>query len=187
MLNAHGLTLTRGTRTLLTDTNFNVPSGGLLCLVGNNGTGKTSLLRALTGLLPPTQGTITRNADIHFISATPLSSSPTTPRLFLSEHAALQNGAFTTDPLGINAHIDTPLNRLSTGWRQRINLTRLTLSPHPIWLLDEPTSGLDNAAISLFLTLITAHLKSGGCAVIATHQPELWPNAQTLNMGGQHA
>lgn len=187
MLNAHGLTLIRGTRTIVAGTHIDVPKGGLLCLTGANGTGKTSLLRALAGLLPPAAGTITHTSDLHFISATQIQADTTTPHLYLREHAALQNGAFYDDPFGITPHLHTPLNRLSTGWRQRVKLTRLTLSPRALWLLDEPTSGLDAAAITLFLNLINTHIDNGGSAVIATHQPELWPNAKILHIGGQNA
>lgn len=189
MLNATAITLTRGSNKILSDLSFALPQGALCLITGKNGTGKTTLLRACAGLLPISQGTLTRknNESPLFISAQELPADTTTPHDYLTLHANLSNTPYpllSHDPFGISPHLHTPFKHLSTGQRQRIKLSRLNTPPHKIWLLDEPTSGLDKTAQATLNTIINQHLKTGGCALIATHQPDLWPHAQILDIQG---
>lgn len=179
------LTVARGNTLMALNVTRTLKGGDVLLLKGPNGSGKTSFLRALAGLLKPQSGLINIPA-FHWIPAISIPPSLETPREYLSFHAALQGtkANIGSDPFEIKNVLDTPLNQLSTGWRQRVKLTRLVQHTKPLWLLDEPSDGLDTKAVEILLTLIKTHADTGGMAVIATHQPQLWPNAETLHFEG---
>lgn len=196
MLGFDNLTVARGDDVLMSGLTLDLAAGGILLLTGPNGAGKTSLLRAAAGLLRPAVGTI-RRADFHFLSAAPVPPSLETPREYLAFHAALtptlsrkreREGPTKWEGEGYSFNIkeilDTPLNRLSTGQRQRVKLSRLLSGDKPLWLLDEPSDGLDAKGVAALQNLIAAHTAKGGAALIATHQPALWPDARVLHVGG---
>ena len=75
---------------------------------------------------------------------------------------------------------DRPIRQLSAGQKRRLALTRLLLSHAPLWLLDEPTTALDARSEQLFFDLLARHRAEGGMAIMASHDPETLPDAQTL-------
>ena len=184
MLNIDTLMITRGAAVLVSGMTRTLDKGRLWVLSGPNGTGKTSFLRAAAGLLNAAEGTVTRT-PLHWISAQAIPPSPETPRQYLAFHAALAGGHINTalDPFRISTILDTPMNRLSTGWRQRVKLSRLWQAPRPLWLLDEPSDGLDAEGLETLQNIIKSHLENGGAAIIATHQPQLWPHGETIRFG----
>jgi len=187
MLTTNALTIARGAAILASDIGCHIVAGDTLLLTGPNGAGKTTFLRTIAGLLTPTSGQIDKTAPSHWIAAQALPPSLETVRDYLAFHAALMNVPYTQprDVFGIDTVMDTPLYRLSTGWRQRVKLTRLLLCERALWLLDEPSDGLDASGLTALQSLIAAHTLSGGAVVIATHQPHLWPQAKTMAFGGQ--
>lgn len=186
ILATNALNVTRGNALLAENVTRNINAGDLLLLVGPNGSGKTSFLRVLAGLLAPAAGAITREAPLHWIPAQPLLPSLETPRQYLTYQAALMGVAFNlqNDPFNITHILDVALNRLSTGWRQRVKLSRLVLDQRALWLLDEPADGLDMVAIKILQNLTTAHTKNKGAVIIATHDAHLWPDAAQMEFGG---
>lgn len=182
------LTCIRGSRLVFRDVGFSVGAGQLLSLEGQNGAGKTSLLRMIAGFLAPAAGTIrlqANGADIadneergkyigwlgHHDAAKPQLSPRETLQFFSDLYGA--SGAIdeALDAVGLSRARDLPCQYLSAGQKKRLALARLKLSNRPVWLLDEPLAALDANGKALAADLIKAHCASGGLVIAATHEP----------------
>lgn len=189
MLKAQGLACVRGDRLLFKDVAFALEAGGLLYVLGENGSGKSSLLRMLCGLLTPEQGEILwANKPIKAAAEQYLPNLKYLGHLNglkddLSALENLQMGArlagqtVTTDAalaaltaIGIARCANLPVRVLSQGQKRRVALAALWLSPSRLWVLDEPFAALDTAATEVLAARISEHLASGGMAVLTSHQ-----------------
>ena len=178
----------RGERLLFAGLDFTLASGELLLLLGANGSGKSSLLRLMAGLLPPLSGRlawddqpVARDREAHrarlgFLGHLDAIKPSLTVREHLAWHAALGETAPAPAALddalarlGIAHLAELPGRQLSAGQRRRVALARLPLRPAQLWLLDEPTVGLDEDGVGRFRSMIERHCRAGGMAVIATH------------------
>ncbi|MGL4525731.1 MAG: heme ABC exporter ATP-binding protein CcmA [Aestuariivirga sp.] len=195
-LRAETLACQRGERRLFHDLSFTLAPGNVLIVTGPNGTGKSSLLRLLSGLLEPTAGHIradgAEDADLptlsHFLSHRDgLKPALTTRESLLWTARLLGSGGQDVDSalsqVALTHVADLPTAYLSAGQRRRIGLARLVASPRPLWLLDEPTAALDADGQALLDRLVADHRAQGGLIIAATHQPLHWPDAQTLRIG----
>ena len=187
MLEAAGLDCERSGRTLFRDLTFSVARGDLVRVAGPNGSGKTSLLRILCGLLAPTQGEVRwrgtpirrlaeeYSRDLVYIGHASALKDELTPYENLDIACRLAgvqvHRAALAWALGALAVPDLPVRKLSQGQRRRAALARLLVSEGvPLWLLDEPFAALDAAAAGYAEELITRHLKAGGSVIYTTHQ-----------------
>ncbi|PWT93937.1 MAG: heme ABC transporter ATP-binding protein CcmA [Blastocatellia bacterium] len=189
MLEIRNLGCVRGDRRLFASLNFSVDPGTFVQLTGPNGSGKTSLLRILCGLLAPAEGQILwQGANIrslgeeYFTSVTYLGHRHgVKDELSPLENLRVSNGLngieITEDralevleTLGLAGREDLPARLLSEGQRRRVALARLVVCNTTLWLLDEVMTSLDKAAIGLVRSLIEKHLTDGGMAIVATHQ-----------------
>ena len=157
---------------------------------GANGSGKTSLLRMLCGLLPPAAGAITWHgkaitasneeyrAELAYLGhhnalkdeLTPLENLRYALRLngLESEDAQLQSAL---EWAGLRERRNQACGTLSQGQRRRVSLARIKLSAsRTLWILDEPFTALDVAAVERTRDLVAAHLAGGGMAALTTHQ-----------------
>jgi heme exporter protein A len=187
----------RGGREVFSGLDFEASSGEALAVTGPNGSGKTSLLRMIAGLLTITGGSIgleggeaevTLSEQAHYLGH----RDALKPAL-----SVLENLSFWRDFLGgktfdateslaavkLDHAAHLPAAYLSAGQRRRLSIARLLVVGRPAWLLDEPTSALDTAGQSLFATLMDDHLSRGGLIVVATHAP-LEIAARELRIGG---
>ena len=190
MLSVSDLECQRGDRRLFSGVGFRLGDGELMYLQGRNGTGKTSLLRLLCGLLPPAGGEICWRGqpikrlgedyrrELCFLGHHNAIKEELTPLENLSISAALAATPLDTEQaldalaqLGLAGREDLPCRYLSQGQKRRVALSRLVFDRRPLWLLDEPFVALDTAAVELVAGLIGAHLQRGGLAVLTTHQP----------------
>jgi len=194
LLQAAGLAAFRGERLVFRDLAFSVAAGGALLLTGPNGSGKSTLLRLLAGLLRPAAGQLSWNGE-NALADLPAHArrvvyvghqDAVKPGLTAAENlrfAARLAGGSEADALaavGLVELADLPVRMLSAGQRRRLALSRLALSPAPLWLLDEPTLGLDTASVERFGGLLAAHRTLGGIAIAATHLPLPLPGAKEL-------
>lgn len=172
------LELVRGDRTILRGLDFEIHPGEVLHVCGRNGAGKTSLLEVLAGLRAPAQGAIggaPEPGQMHYLGVRNALNRALSPMQNLAFWCRL-NGADESgieDALKIFAVAAVrhrPCRALSSGQRRRVAMSRLLLAPRRWWLLDEPLNALDHAGAELFVHFLSAHLRAGGSAVVATHQ-----------------
>ncbi|BDI60456.1 cytochrome c biogenesis ATP-binding export protein CcmA [Qipengyuania nanhaisediminis] len=182
-LSAQGLACRRGDRLLFRGLSLALGPGEALHVTGANGTGKTTLIRALAGLLSPFAGSVDHCGTIGLVDERP-ALDPDQP---LGKALAFwQRVDGCTDPslalaaLWLEPLLEVPVRYLSTGQRKRAALAALLNRGAAIWLLDEPLSGLDNAAIAQVNALVAQHVGDGGIAVIASHQPVVMEGLKTL-------
>ncbi len=187
MLEASQLACERGERLLFDGISFRLESGGLLRVSGPNGSGKTSLLRIVCGLISPLHGKLAwqqnpvvagneGSLNVKYIGHLAGLSEELTARENLTFYAAMARfeAAKTIDDalhrLELIGHADLPVRSLSQGQKRRVALARLVLEPASLWVLDEPFIALDERAIAIVQSLIEEHLAAGNVALISTHQ-----------------
>ena len=181
-LAARDLACRRGDRLLLRGLSFSLGPGEALQVLGDNGIGKSSLLRVLGGLLRPFAGTVERSGAAALLDER-LALDANLP---LAEALGFWSALDRTSrdamlaPLALEPLARVPVRYLSTGQRKRAMMARLLGQNAPLWLLDEPLSGLDERARAMIAGLIATHCAGGGAAVIASHQPLDLPNLRAI-------
>ena len=187
-LDVENLTLAPGGRPLFAGLGFSLGRGEAAALVGANGAGKTSILRAVAGLLRPQAG------RVQFHDGVGAEIEPETARSkglhMLGHHDGLKSTrtageelrfwtrwlggdgpslAVAVDALHLDPLMDLEVRKLSAGQRRRLALARLIAAPRPLWLLDEPMAPLDTERRALFGALMQTHLDGGGMILAAVH------------------
>jgi len=179
-LAVNDLACRRGDRVLFRGLSFELDAGEALQVVGPNGTGKSSLLRILAGLLGPFAGTVERTGSIGLVDERPALDEHLPLGRALEFWARVDATSGPTPDLGLDSLLDVPVRFLSTGQRKRAALARLIRQQAPIWLLDEPLNGLDAEAARTCEALVAEHCARGGLAVVASHQPFALPDLRAI-------
>lgn len=200
-LRAQGLSCVRGERRLFAGLNLNLAAGECLHVRGENGVGKTSLLRLLTGLSKPEAGQVLWNGKV-------ISSEPGIFHrevLFLGHRDALKEELTALENLQMYAALDDvklplekalgalarfglrgrenlPVHCLSAGQKRRVLMARMLTRGALLWILDEPFNALDVEAIAQLEQLIAEHLAAKGMVVLTSHQPVTLPNLKVLDL-----
>jgi heme exporter protein A len=184
-LSLKGLAVRRGGRLLFEDLGLELAAGEACALVGPNGSGKTSLLRAVAGLVRPEAGEIVfdgvepdvaRGAGLHFIGHQDGLKPARTAREELRFWSLWSGGDAAgaeraAQALELTALLDLEVRRLSAGQRRRLALARVLAAPRPLWLLDEPLAPLDARWRERFGAIIADHLRRKGLILAAVHDP----------------
>lgn len=184
-LSGHGVACVRGGREVFAGLDFEAVAGEAVAVVGRNGSGKTSLLRLIAGLLVPAGGRIaleggdgelTLPEQCHYLGH----RDALKPALSVAENLAFWadflggerlDAAESLATVGLDHATHLPAGFLSAGQRRRLSLARLLTVRRPVWLLDEPTNALDTAGQDMFGGLMRQHLAHGGLIIAATHAP----------------
>lgn len=186
-LEAVALACERDWRLLFEQLELRLEKGQMLQISGPNGSGKTSLLRLLCGLMQPTAGQI-------LIRGRPLESqrSELARNLLWIGHAAGIKGLLTPEEnlawlcalhqpadreaiwqalaqVGLRGFEDVPCHTLSAGQQRRVALARLYLAPPPLWILDEPFTALDKHGVAQLEGHLARHCEQGGLVILTTH------------------
>lgn len=186
-LRGENLHVWRGERHVLRGLALSVSSGEVLQVTGVNGAGKTSLLRALCGLLHLEAGRVTWggrdvredlsgfHASLAYLGHEPPLKADLTACENLRYWVGLRRRikppdiADSLEAVGAPGLGDRLVRTLSAGQRRRVAVAGLLLLAAPLWLLDEPTTHLDAAGQQLIGRLIEQHVRAGGLAVTAVH------------------
>jgi heme exporter protein A len=189
MLTATGLSCVRGERRLFAGLDLAVGPGEWLHVQGENGAGKTSLLRILAGLSPPAEGEIRWNGE----ATRALAEDFRRELLFLGHHGAVKEDLTPLENLtlaaqldgtlldeaaalkalarfGLRGREDLPVRFLSAGQKRRVLLARLAVRQAKLWILDEPFTALDVKAVDMLADLVAEHVAGGGMAILTSHQ-----------------
>lgn len=201
-LEARSLGLWRGERCLCRGLSFSLRAGQILQLVGPNGSGKTSLMRAVAGVGRLDEGELLWDGKL-----ADRSDDYRSGLQYLGHHTGLKSHLSSTENYvfyqsiaqysseigakealgrcGVTEPADRPVATLSMGQRRRAALARLLGAKAKLWLLDEPLTSLDTDGIGLVSELLRSHVAAGGMAILATHQPLPGIEAQRLELGGR--
>ena len=195
LLSANNLTCIREERILFEDLCFDICAGDIVQIEGQNGAGKTSLLRILAGLSSPYSGQVLLNLtnnqnsqqkniqkcreefhqQLTYIGHNPGIKDELTAQenleFYLSLHSLDKSTAETTlEKVNLTAFEDSLASHLSAGQHRRIALARLWQSNTPIWILDEPFTAIDKQGVKNLEALFVKHAKQGGCVILTSHQ-----------------
>ncbi|MEW6163794.1 MAG: cytochrome c biogenesis heme-transporting ATPase CcmA [Pseudomonadota bacterium] len=201
MLTATGLSCVRGERRLFAGLDLAVGPGEWLHVQGENGAGKTSLLRILASLSPPAEGEIRWRGE----PIGELAEDYRREMLFLGHHGAVKeeltpfenlmlaaqlDGAALDEAaalkalarFGLRGREDLAVRFLSAGQKRRVLLARLAVRRATLWILDEPFTALDVKAVDMLSGLIVEHVTGGGIAILTSHQTIPLPNGKVLKI-----
>ena len=187
LLSADNLTCIREERILFDQLNFAINAGDIVQIEGQNGAGKTSLLRILAGLSSPYSGNVLFNhlpiakcreefhASLTFIGHQPGIKGEMTAQENLEFYLALhglspEEAEATLAKVNLLAFEDSLASHLSAGQHRRIALARLWQSKTPIWILDEPFTAIDKQGVKNLEALFVEHVNNGGCVILTSHQ-----------------
>lgn len=173
---------------LFSNVSFNLASGQALIVTGENGSGKTSLLKILTGLSQPVDGNVLWDqTDIHqqitrfqrqllYIGH----QSAIKNELSVRENLQLALKLWSTqsamsivqlaEQVGLRKRLSVQCGRLSAGQQRRVALARLFITQQKLWILDEPLTALDQEFRQTIELLLTKHLHNQGLLVLTTHR-----------------
>jgi heme exporter protein A len=189
LLQVDRLACVRGDLPLFADVSFGLSAGEWMHLQGDNGAGKTSLMRILCGLSPAAAGEVrwagvpiresaeTYRAEMLYLGHTLSLKDDLSALENLQFEAAVsgeplhpQRAQAALDSLGLRGREHLPVRVLSQGQKRRVALARLLTARARLWILDEPFVALDPAAVTLLVDLLGRHVTSGGMVLYTSHQ-----------------
>lgn len=195
MLTIEGLSLIRDQKIVFQKMGFSLSISSALIVRGSNGSGKSSLLQIIAGLVKPNCGRILWGGreikefysdfygDMQFLGHKNFLKPELTIKENLSFFAKISDSLEAVKSalhfFELDEIADRKISELSAGWQQKVLLAKLLACPATIWLLDESSSHLDSAGRKKFYELIKTRIKNRGLVIMATHDEmffDLGPN-----------
>ncbi len=180
----HNLTKSYGDKLALPPFSCTLEAGETVCLLGQSGCGKTTLLRLLLGLETPTGGSVLGLPDR--ISAVfqedrlcPDFSAVTNVSLALGRQASRKQIVDLLGELGLGDALQKPVRELSGGMQRRVAMARSLLCPADLYIMDEPFKGLDEDTRKTVMDTVLARTRDKTLLVV-THDPE-----EAVYLGGR--
>lgn len=187
LISANNLTCIREERLLFDELSIEIHAGDIVQVEGPNGSGKTSLLRILSGLSQPYDGQVLYKAQtvsqcreefqqnlLYFGHLSGVKGEMTAEENLAFNLALHGNDASNTSEYLAKVNLlgfeDSLASHLSAGQHRRIALARLYQSDAPIWILDEPFTAIDKQGVASLEQLFINHASRGGCVILTTHQ-----------------
>ena len=189
MLLAQNITLLRSNRKIFENINLSLSPGKILILKGNNGSGKTSLLKTIINILEPSSGSLywkgkllKKNLYNFFNHVTYIADrSSSLSKLSVQENIKIWKKIFLSNisnsqvenilkTLKLDIYLDQKVNSLSFGETKKLEFLRLIIENKKIWILDEPLSNLDNESIDVIAQTFEDHRFKEGSIIFSSHQ-----------------
>ncbi|MEU4157632.1 ATP-binding cassette domain-containing protein [Actinoplanes sp. NPDC026670] len=183
----NGLYVSYGSTPVLVDVGLTVPAGAGVCVTGENGIGKSTLLRCVSSLQQADEGAVRvfgaapgDSPDFWRAVATTVEPPTWYPGLTVREHAELVCRAHGQDPdesgidealekFGLAGHADAIPPSMSSGQKQRLTLALVLLRPSSLLILDEPEQRLDPEGRAMVAGMLAEYLSTGGSLLLASH------------------
>ena len=172
---------------IISNISFSIKNGEILKISGENGSGKTPLVRAISGLSSHNSGEILINKNQVFLlghnAGIKQNLTVEEDLEFWSEFYQNKHDNEILNRLGLNSKKHSQCRYLSQGQKQKLALTRLFCADRKIWLLDEPFSFLDEDSSNFLLSKIEDHRKNDGITIIVSHQNLIESPDLSINLG----
>jgi len=201
MLLANNIYFKRDNREILNNVSLTISARKIIHLTGNNGIGKTTLLKILTNILIPEKGEIFWNGrnikknifdfykEVTFIMDKETSNKSLTVnenikfwrKLFSSQISSKEINSIL-ELLSLDKYKNTLTSYLSHGEIKKFELSRLIIEQKKLWILDEPYLGLDQLSIKIINQTIINHIELGGMVIFTSHVSPNIPNLEILNL-----
>jgi heme exporter protein A len=198
MLTCDNLTFFKDNNKIFSNLGFSLSTSSALVITGQNGSGKTSLLKIIAGIMTPQNGEILWglrnvkemrdifNGDMQFIGHKNFLKQELSVIDNLSFYAKLSDTKLAINSalnfFNLSEIANSKVRNLSAGTQQRVRLARLLACPTTIWLLDEPSNNLDLAGKEKLHGLIKTRIKEQGVVLIATHDEMFFDLGMKLNV-----
>ncbi len=174
---------------ILSDVNLDLEAGRIYGLVGNNGSGKTMLMKCICGFVRPTSGEVNVNGtvigkDTDYIGDTgiiienpgfiPYYSGRRNLKLLseISRKADEEKIRATMELCGLEPDLKLPVRKYSLGMRQRLGIAQAIMEDPSILILDEPMNGLDREGVAVIRKLLLGLKEQGKLILVASHNRE---------------
>ncbi|WP_263379340.1 ABC-F family ATP-binding cassette domain-containing protein [Granulicella paludicola] len=184
------VSISLGGREILGGVSFGLTNGMKLGLVGPNGSGKTTILRAMSGELEPTSGTVKRANSLRIVYFSQMREIDPTLTLrralapdsdsVMYQDRVVHVASYATKFLFTSEQLNQPVERLSGGERARVLIARLMLQPADVLMLDEPTNDLDIPTLEI---LEESLLEFKGALVLVTHDRYMLDRVSNIVLG----
>lgn len=199
MLTFDNLSCIRHDRMLFESLGLSLCGGQMLLVEGCNGSGKTSLLRVLSGLKMADEGEIywhqteiSKQGSDYYESVSYVGHHDGVKRVLTClENLRLVQAMGNPSAVDLDDALtqvnlyrygDTLVGNLSAGQRRRLALARLIVTKADLWILDEPYTSLDKASVALFQSMFESHLKAKGIIVMTSHHDIDMPSVDMIRL-----